>query len=90
MKKDPITGAEVLVSSHGTMSHDAMSYNDETDYKRDWSVRFTNQTSTYQKVLDMIQSGNLEKMEEFRTWTDTLSQAGGYERIWSDDFCYCI
>lgn len=69
-----------------TMGYDAVSYNDETDEKRNWSVLFTDKDNSYQTIIDALKEGNnsLSDLEAIKSWKDILAATNGYERVWSD------
>ena len=68
------------------MGYDAVSYNDETDEKRNWSVLFTDKDNSYQTIIDALKEGNnsLSDLEAIKSWKDILAATNGYERVWSD------
>ena len=69
-----------------SMGFNGMSYNDNADYKNNWSVLFSE--NTYKAVFDWLQNnrGSIEEMQKFATWQDVFDSIGSrYERVWSDD-----
>lgn len=69
-----------------SMGFNGMSYNDNADYKNNWSVLFSE--NTYKAVFDWRQNnrGSIEEMQKFATWQDVFDSIGSrYERIWSDE-----
>ena len=68
------------------MGFNGMSYNDNADYKNNWSVLFSE--NTYKAVFDWLQNnrGSIEEMQKFATWQDVFKSIGSrYDRIWSDE-----
>lgn len=69
-----------------SMGFNGMSYNDNADYKNNWSVLFSG--DTYKAVFEWLQNnrGSIEKMQKFATWQDVFDIIGSrYERVWSDE-----
>ncbi len=69
-----------------SMGFNGMSYNDNADYKNNWSVLFSG--DTYKAVFDWLQNnrGSIEEMQKFATWQDVFNNIGSrYDRIWSDE-----
>ena len=69
-----------------SMGFNGMSYNDNADYKNNWSVLFSG--DTYKAVFECLQNnrGSIEEMQKFATWQDVFDSIGSrYERIWSDE-----
>ena len=69
-----------------SMGFNGMSYNDNSNYKNNWSVLFSG--DTYKAIFDWLQNnrGNIEEMQKFATWQDVFKNIGSrYERIWSDE-----
>ena len=69
-----------------SMGFNGMSYNDNADYKNNWSVLFSG--DTYKAVFEWLQNnrGSIEEMQKFATWQDVFDSIGSrYERIWSDE-----
>ena len=69
-----------------SMGFNGMSYNDNADYKNNWSVLFSG--DTYKAVFDWLQNnrGNTPEMHKFATWQDLFKNIGShYERVWSDE-----
>lgn len=69
-----------------SMGFNGMSYNDNADYKNNWSVLFSE--NTYKAVFDWLQNnrGSIEEMQKFATWQDVFENIGNrYDRIWSDE-----
>ena len=69
-----------------SMGFNGMSYNDNADYKNNWSVLFSE--NTYKAVFHWLQSnrGSIEEMQKFATWQDVFNNIGSrYDRIWSDE-----
>jgi len=64
---------------------DNISYNDNFDYKKNWSAKLTGDTwELLWKWLEENRS-RMEKIGEFSTWGNIIDEIGGsYERIWSD------
>ena len=65
---------------------DNISYNDNFDYKKNWSVMITGDTW---ELLNEWLKGNrahMKELEKFSSWRDVFNKIGGsYERIWSDE-----
>lgn len=69
-----------------SMGFNGMSYNDNADYKNNWSVLFSG--DTYKAVFEWLQNnrGSIEEMQKFATWQDVFDINGSrYERVWSDE-----
>lgn len=69
-----------------SMGFNGMSYNDNADYKNNWSVLFSG--DTYKAVFDWLQNNreSIEEMQKFATWQDVFKNIGSrYERVWSDE-----
>lgn len=69
-----------------SMGFNGMSYNDNADYKNNWSVLFSG--DTYKAVFEWLQNnrGSIEEMQKFATWQDMFDIIGSrYERVWSDE-----
>lgn len=69
-----------------SMGFNGMSYNDNSNYKNNWSVLFSG--DTYKAVFDWLQNnrGSIEEMQKFATWQDVFKSIGShYERVWSDE-----
>lgn len=69
-----------------SMGFNGMSYNDNSNYKNNWSVLFSG--DTYKAVFDWLQNnrGSIEEMQKFATWQDVFDNIGSrYERVWSDE-----
>ena len=65
---------------------DNISYNDNLDYKKNWSAKITGETwDLLWKWLEENRS-YMEDVGEFSTWGDIIDELGGsYERVWSDE-----
>lgn len=75
-------------SEHGIleMNFSGMSYNDNTDYKNNWSVLFHG--DTYKALYEYLQNNRLsmENMQKFSMWENIFDGIGSnYERIWSKE-----
>lgn len=73
-------------TEHGILSihNDSMSYNDNSDFKNNWSIRFMD--DVYQKIFEWLQQSGLhrEDMQKFSVWQGIFDDIGiDYERIWS-------
>lgn len=73
-------------TEHGILSihNDSMSYNDNSDLKNNWSIRFMD--DVYQKIFEWLQqSGSHHRdMQKFSVWQGIFDDIGiDYERIWS-------
>ena len=69
-----------------SMGFNGMSYNDNSNYKNNWSVLFSG--DTYKAVFDWLQNnrGSIEEVQKFATWQDVFKSIGShYERVWSDE-----
>lgn len=69
-----------------SMGFNGMSYNDNSNYKNNWSVFFSE--NTYRAIYEYIQNNriSLENMQKFSTWQDIFDNIGSrYERIWSKE-----
>ena len=77
-----------IQSGQGILSvhYDGMSYNHNSDYKKNWCVKFSG--DTYRYVFEWIQKnrGRMEEMQKFSVWDEIFSNRGiQYERIWSKE-----
>ena len=65
---------------------DNISYNDNFDYKKNWSAKLVGDTwDMLWKWLEENRS-RMEKVGEFSTWGNIIDELGGsYERVWSDE-----
>ena len=65
---------------------DNISYNDNLDYKKNWSAKVTGETwDLLWKWLEENRS-RMEDVGTFSTWGDIIDELGGsYERVWSDE-----
>lgn len=63
-----------------SMGYDGMSYNDNSDYKNNWSVFFSE--NTYKALYAYLQDHrlNMEEMQNFSVWQDILDEIGGTRR----------
>jgi len=68
------------------IGYDNISYNDNFDYKKNWSAMLTGDTwEMLWKWLEENRS-RMEKIGEFSTWGNIIDELGGsYERVWSDE-----
>ncbi|MBD5481802.1 MAG: hypothetical protein HDR15_04630 [Lachnospiraceae bacterium] len=69
-----------------SVHYDGMSYNHNSDYKKNWCIRFSG--DTYSNLLTWIQKnrGRMEEMHQFSVWDQIFSDRGmRYERIWSKE-----
>ena len=69
-----------------SMGFNGMSYNDNSNYKNNWSVLFSG--DTYKAIFDWLQNnkGSIEEMQKFATWQDIFKNINSsYERIWSKE-----
>ena len=65
---------------------DNISYNDNFDYKKNWSAKLTG--DTWEMLWKWLEENRrrIEKMGEFSTWGNIIDELGGsYERVWSDE-----
>ena len=63
---------------------DSMSYNDNSNFKNNWSIRLMD--DAYQKIFEWLQRnrGYHDDMQKFSVWQGIFDDIGiGYERIWS-------
>ena len=65
---------------------DNITYNDNFDYKKNWSAKLTEDTwEMLWKWMEENRS-HMEKVGEFSTWGNIIDELGGsYERVWSDE-----
>ena len=65
---------------------ESVSYNDNSDSKKNWHVKF--QEETWEKLNEWLKE-NRQRMKEwykFGSWKEIFDEIGGtYERIWSDE-----
>ena len=69
-----------------SMGFNGMSYNDNSNYKNNWSVLFSG--DTYKAIFDWLQNnrGSIEEMQKFTTWQDVFKNINSsYERVWSKE-----
>ena len=65
---------------------DNISYNDNFDYKKNWSAMLTG--DTWEMLWKWMEENRsrMEKIGEFSTWGNIIDKLGGsYERVWSDE-----
>lgn len=65
---------------------DNISYNDNFDYKKNWSAKLTG--DTWEMLWKWLEENRnrMEKVGEFSTWGNIIDELGGsYERVWSDE-----
>ena len=68
------------------IGYDNISYNDNFDYKKNWSAKLTG--DTWEMLWKWLEENRrrMEKMGEFSTWGNIIDELGGsYERVWSDE-----
>ena len=75
-------------TEHGiiSMGFNGMSYNDNSNYKNNWSVLFSE--NTYQAIYEYIQNNrvSMEEMQKFSMWQDIFDKIDSrYERMWSKE-----
>lgn len=66
-----------------SMGFNGMSYDDNSNYKNNWSVLFSG--DTYKAIFDWLQNnkGSIEEMQKFTTWQDIFKNINSsYERVW--------
>lgn len=69
-----------------SMGFNGMSYNDNSNYKNNWSVFFSE--NTYKAIYEYIQNNriSMEDMQKFSMWQDIFDSIGSrYERVWSKE-----
>lgn len=69
-----------------SMGFNGISYNDNSNYKNNWSVFFSE--NTYKALYEYIQNNriSLENMQKFSTWQAIFDNIDSrYERIWSKE-----
>lgn len=69
-----------------SMGFNGMSYDDNSNYKNNWSVLFSG--DTYKAIFDWLQNnkGSIEEMRKFTTWQDIFKNINSsYERVWSKE-----
>ena len=61
-----------------SMGYDGMSYNDNSNYKNNWSILFSG--DTYKLIFDWMQnhSESIEEMSKLSTWQDVFKNIGSY------------
>ncbi|MBQ8246231.1 MAG: hypothetical protein IJZ42_03795 [Lachnospiraceae bacterium] len=65
---------------------DNISYNDNSDFKKNWSVKLTG--NTWELLNEWLKESRngMKEWQEFSSWKDIFDEIGGsYERIWSDE-----
>ena len=65
---------------------DNVSYNDNFDYKKNWSVKFTE--ATWELLNEWLKENreHMSEWEKFGLWGDIFDKIGGaYEKIWSEE-----
>ncbi len=65
---------------------DNVSYNDNSDFKKNWSVKLTG--NTWELLNEWLKENRnrMKEWQEFSSWRDIFDEIGGsYERIWSDE-----
>lgn len=73
-------------TDHGiiSMGYDGMVYNDNSNYKNNWSISFSG--DAYNLFFDWLQSyrESIEELQKFFTWQDMFKSIGSYDKwIWS-------
>ncbi|MDE6744317.1 MAG: hypothetical protein K2J95_10610 [Lachnospiraceae bacterium] len=73
-------------TDHGiiSMGYDGMAYNDNSNYKNNWSISFSG--DTYNLFFDWLQSyrESIEELQKFFAWQDMFKSIGSYDKwIWS-------
>lgn len=69
-----------------SMGFNGMSYSDNADGKKNWSVLFSE--GTYRAVFEWLQDNkdSIEEMHKFAMWQEVFENIGSkYERIWSKE-----
>lgn len=62
---------------------DSISYNDNFDSKKNWSIMLSEATWELLEEWFRENRSNVKEVQELRTWTEILEDVGGkYERIW--------
>lgn len=65
---------------------DSVSYNDSSDYKKNWHVKFSEET--WERLNEWLKENRnrMKEWQEFSSWQEIFDEIGGtYERIWSDE-----
>ena len=65
---------------------DSVSYNDNTDYKKNWHVKFHEET--WERLNEWLKENRqrMREWQEFSSWKEIFDEIGAsYERIWSDE-----
>ena len=68
------------------IGYDGVSYDDNSDYKKNWSIMFTE--STWELLSEWLKENreHMKELEKFSSWRDVFDEIGGsYDRIWSDE-----
>ena len=68
------------------IGYDGVSYNDNFDYKKNWSIIFTE--ATWELLNEWLKDNRVRMTEwdKFGSWGEVFDKIGGsYERIWSDE-----
>lgn len=69
-----------------SVHYDGMSFNHNSDYKKNWCIKFSGDTYSY--LLEWIQKnrGRMDEMHKFSVWDRIFSDRGmRYARIWSKE-----
>lgn len=78
--------AEHTESGILSIHYDGISYSDNDDYKKNWSVMFLDEA--YDIIWEYLEKHRLgtKEMQEFAAWQKIFDQIGNrYERIWSKE-----
>ena len=78
--------AERTASGIVSVHPDNISYNDNSDYKNNWSIMLNDET--WELLYEWLEENrsHMEEMNKFGSWRDILDEIGGsYERIWSKE-----
>ena len=68
------------------IGYDNISYNDNYDSDKNWSIMLSEATWELLKEWLTEHRGNMKDYQELRTWTEILDDLGGtYERIWPEE-----
>ena len=68
------------------IGYDNISYNDNYDYKKNWSAMLKG--NTWELLSEWLKENreHMKELQKFSSWRDVFDKIGGsYERVWSDE-----
>lgn len=63
-----------------------MTYMDDQNSNRDWSVVYEQSSDTYKKILDAVKNGAVPDLEQYQSWQEWFADAGiTYTKVLTDE-----